>query len=411
MNIKYKPSSFVIYGLGIFFLMYFFSPFEYHIYSFEGAIYFFMAFFFLFAGIKLMEVKVIGKSNEYNVIITKKAEIVLITIMLLSCLFFIIFIKNIISLLPIYRFANEDLRAKLSESRPFVTKVAEIVIKMGPACYLIISRVGQCKYRYTKLFSYICFFFPIISILAIGARSSAVIGIFLLIVNELQLNKSSKYFIKKKTYWQRIKKIIIVCSLFIIGYFIYSLFSSRQVDSGSQYLFIPGDCRIKNFYNELNVNNSLNPLYNSMFYYTHSFPVFTYFYTKEIPTNPFIYQFSFITVVLEGLHLLDKGPMHVAKQLPTSGLFATFIPMYISDYGKILALLAIFLTGIIFGWGYWSSTKAGIGFFILSPILIQLFVSPIYFWNVGGIDYIILWTVIIYFLLKFFGIRISIKSK
>lgn len=414
-RIKYRPSSFLVYGLLLYFVVFLINPYKYTIYSVEGVLYFFIAYSFLVIGAFMMESLVRHRKSRnvkilYEVIISKKAELFIQLISLLAIGFFIVYFHDVVSLSTSqYNFASEDLRLALSDNRSFINKVAEMGMQIGPVAYLIISNTTKLNYRSTYLLSLIAFFAPTIGILSVGARGSAVIGLFVFIINNLlQKRRGRKYFESKKI----LKKILPYAIFLAIVYLIYSLFISRPGLSTSEnlHLIYPGDMKLKGFYKNLNqiLNYKLDPLYKLFMYYTHSFPTFTYFYVNAPAHGVFygVLQFSLLFFVLNALGIVNVNPNMVVGYNPTAGLYSTFVSYFILDYGKVLGLVAILISGMFLGVFYRSNLKGKFGYFIYPVILTMALISPIYyFWSVGRMNVILAWYCILYPIIKLLGLK------
>ncbi len=418
-RIKYKPSSFIIYGLIIYFLIFLINPFVYTIYSLEGVLYYIVAFLLLLTGAFIVEKisrKKANKSTCFDVVLTRRAERFIQLISVISIVFLVVYFRDVTKLVAgKYIFANEDLRLALSDNRSLINKIAEMGMQIGPVAYLIASNASRFNYRITRPLSLLAFWAPSIGILAVGARGAAIIGLSIFMINNfLQKQSGRKYFKARKF----IKKIAPYLIVILISYFIYSLFISRPGLSTSEniYLIHAGDMKLKPIYQEINqfFNYRLDPLYKLFMYYTHSFPTFTYFYPNSPTYGVFwgVLQFSFVFLVLNAAGIVGISPNAVGLYNPTAGLYSTFISYFIMDFGRVLALVAILLSGVFMGLIYRSYLKGKFGYFIYPVILTMALVSPIYyFWTVGRMDVILVWYIIVYPILKMLGLKTVATNK
>lgn len=412
-RIKYKPSSFIVYGLIVYFFMLLINPFIYTIYSLEGVLYFISAYLVLLVGSFIIEKisrKATNKKNFFDVVLSKRAERFIQFISVLSIGFLVIYFRDVTNLVAgNYIFANEDLRLALSDNRSLINRIAEMGMQIGPVAYLIASNVTRLNYRTTRVLTLFAFWAPSIGILAVGARGSAIIGLSIFLINNfLQKQNGRKHFEAKKL----IKKFAPYFIVILISYFIYSLFISRPGLSNSENIFLiyPGDMKLKPIYSEINqfLNFKLDPLYKLFMYYTHSLPTFTYFYPNSPMYGVFwgVLQFSFVFFVLNATGIVSVSPNSVGIYNPTAGLYSTFISYFILDFGRVLGLVAILLSGMFMGLIYRSYSKGKFGYFIYPVILTMALVSPIYyFWTVGRMDVILVWYFIIYPILKILGLK------
>lgn len=414
MLIKYKPSSFIIYGVFIYVVLYILSPFSYKIYSIDALFYLILCFFLLWGGARLVE----GGKKIYNtkwvISINKGKERILIFIMLLSLVMALLYLLYVTSLSTSYIFATEDLRSALSENRPTYTKVAEILAIAGIPCFLILSFIDSLNYKITRILSYISFFLPSIMILSVGARGTAIVSILILLFH-LRILKNKKWRRTKASLTKK-QRIILIFSITIVFVFIVQLFTYRKsVESfNSRSFYSLNDVEYKYDYLKLNekLDNRLDPIYGILDYYNHSVPTFTYFYAvtkndEHFKIYPFAYQFYYFWTIFHAINLIDFDIVDVYDSNPTKGRYSTFVLGYITDYGYFFALLMIFLTGLLLGLMWKNSQKGGICFFIDTIILTMVFLAPIYYiWSVGSISAILFfYFMIILFIRK--GISIN----
>lgn len=408
MKISLKPSSFILYGILFYILLYVISPFKYHIYSYESLLYLGLSFFLLYIGTKIGEHGNFNSKKKWIVRLNKKTELYLIVIMFISIFMAILYLLYVSSLKVDYTFATEDLRATLGDNRPTYTKFAEIIATAGIPCFFILSYMDHYAFKFTKITSYVAFFLPSIMILSIGVRGVAIVSIIIFFIH-LFILKKRKYSLKLKI--TKLKEHLLrFVIIFIIFIFIIQIFINRPGEGNLSTfsIYTPNDIEYRTFHRKLNekLDYKLDPYYRMFDYYTHSVPTFSYFYSKTIDSNiknyPFSYQLYFFWTILKPLGLSSFNVFDVFYENPTTGRYSTFITGYIMDYGYFYALLMIFLTGLLLGYIWKNSQKGGLCFFIDSIILTMMFLAPIYyFWNVGSISAILfMYFVIIYFIRK-----------
>lgn len=403
MLLKYKPSSFIIYGVLFYLFLFIISPFSYKIYSFDALFYLIFCFFLLFVGTKIGEHGARINNVRWIISVNRKTERLFIIIMIISLIMAFLYLSYVSTLSTTYVFATEDLRRLLSENRPTYTKIAEVLAVAGIPCFLILSYVDNFNYKLTKPLSYISFFLPSIMILSVGARGIAIVSILILILHIRTLNIRKLKFRKK--YSLMSKRNILIISIIVIFAFIVQLFDKRRSfdDFPKKSYYSLNDVEYKNNY--LKQNNKLYPYYSIIEYYNHSVPTFSYFYsvTKDnsnFKTYPFAYHFSFFWTILNSLNIVKFDIADVYDANPTTGRYSTFVTGYIMDYGYFFSLIMIFLTGLLLGYMWKNSQKGGICFFIDAIILTMVFLAPIYYiWTVGSISTILFFYFLIILLL------------
>lgn len=413
--IKYKPYYFILYGIVMFFSIWLLGPYQFRIYNYQALIYFFCAYGLLFLGSFLFDRPlffITSQARNYEVSITKRAEKFLIFMVIVSFSALVIYMYEVVNL-PIsggYVFAKDDYRDILSINRSTLNKVAEIMMNIGVAIYLITARLKKHNYKATKVLGIVGLFIPAIAILAVGARSRVVttIGLFVIInaLNKHEGHKTNFSFSKLS----KKNKMIIFGLISASIYYTLALFAKRGVnDATLQYIKEPSDSILRPIYYFLfNISNGMvGPIYKATWYYTHSLTAFTWsfdsFKTIQIHYGAFLMYLPGYFLKLVGLPFPDF--LEIALSSPISGLYSTFITGYFLDWGVEGSLIMIFITGAIFGRISYLSRKKEFSYFILPVILFMCWVSPIYYFLHMGWESVFIWYIIIYIISKKLGLK------
>lgn len=392
----FKAHSFLIIGLIIYWGLFFLGPYKHTIYDLEGILYVVIVYVVFIVSCFIAEK--VGKRSENikrSIYISKSAEVYLIFIMLICVIAFLAYMYEVIKL-PIpggYHFARDDYRDFLSLYRTEFNKIFEIFMFIGTAAFLILSRIEQTNFKCTKVFSVLCLFLPAVAILAVGGRSRVVtsIGLFVIVLvinrQEKKQRKTTKH--KQKNTRKIINAIICGSVIFIFGYFTFSLFGTRGIYTApEQYLFSPGDMPLRTPYKNLyeSTNGLVNPLYKASMYYTHSIPVFTKTFQELKTLNQ---HYGGLLFYLEGYILRMVGAdfpeyLAIAAENPNMGWYSSFITGYVQDWGIVGTIIAVIITGVIFGRITHNAYKKSVSYYLLPVVLFMCWVSPIYyFWHMG----------------------------
>lgn len=419
----YKAHSFLILGLVVYWGLFFVGPYRYTIYDYVGLTY--VTIIFLVFAISCFMAERVGKrpkNIETQIIISKSAEMYLIVMMEICVVAFLAYMYEVINL-PVpggYKFAHDDYRDLLSLYRTEYNKIFEILMFIGTTVYLIVSRIEKLNFRFTKAFSVICLFLPAVAILAVGGRSRVVTSIGVFIIVFLLGHQENKQKKGKKHKERKNKKLlkVIVCGgvLIILGYFTLSLFGTRGMYTApEQYLFYKGDISLRPIYAKIYelTNGLVNPLYKASMYYTHSIPVFTKTFQELQNVNK---HYGALLMYLEGYMLRMCGVdfpeyLTIAAESPSIGWYSSFITGYVQDWGIIGTIIAVIVTGGIFGRISHNAYKKKASYYLLPVVLFMCWVSPIYyFWHMGW-ESVLFFFPFAYYPCRLLGLRTIILEK
>jgi hypothetical protein len=396
----------------VYFVLLWLGPYDYTLYSIDGALYLALAFFLLITTAWLFDRPYCKGElvTNYEMVISRKAEIFLVGVMVISFVAFALHMTYVVSL-PVaggYQFAGDDYRDLLSIDRPLYDKIAEIMMGMGVAAYLITARLRKQNLQYTKLLGIISLFLPAVAILAVGARSRVIttIGLFLIIY---ALNKRERGSTLRLSGARTLKVLIILCFGALL-FSTLSLFATRGLENATnQWLIYPGDTTLKPIYRSIYeaTGGGIGPLYKGSHYYTHSMPTFTWAFAHSVDGPKYwgAYFFYLEGYMLQLLGIPFPEYKEIASQSPVAGFYSTFITGYFLDWGITGTLFMIILTGVLFGRISYLSRKKQFSYFILPVILFMCWVAPIYyFWHMGW-EYVLFWFIIIYPICRILGLK------
>lgn len=418
---KFRAHSFILYGLITYFIFFFLGPYKFTIYNFEGLLYCLFAFLLMFIGAWAFDRPMFKKdlmNTKYDIRLPKTAEVFLNLMVIVSLIAFSIYLIGIRNNPEIsnYSFGAEDYRDLISINRSMLSKISEVLMYTGVAVYLIVSRLGQTNYKFTKLFAIFGFFLPAFAILAVGARSRVIttIGLYLIIyfMNKRELKRKPIIDIKKFYKYRFLFLIIFV----ILGYYTMNLFSTRgQYDATYQIVKYTGDTVLKDGFLRLFIltDGLVNPIYKALWYYTHSIPAFTWAYDRfvDVPSYFGAYLFYLPGYILRTIGLNFPEYLLIASKSPISGLYSTYLTGYFLDWGIYGTLIISFLTGALFGRISYSSKQKKLSYYILPIVLFMCWVAPIYYFLHMGWENVFLCLLFVYPLAKLLGLgRIRLEN-
>lgn len=414
--LKYKPKYFFLYGVIIYFLLYFFGPYEFTLYSIKGVIYYLLAMFLFACGLQLGNIRFGKFNNQYKqyekIKSSKSIEIYLFIAELIAGIFFLIYISEVLQLTGAsYKFGS-DLRIVLSESRSFLNKISEIGMYISIACFLIIESL-DIKSRLLLNISNIFFWLPSLAMLLIGARWDVFVSILVFFTSKGYRRRNINKKIKPKKKWKKFLAIFLfaVFLIIILG-LVYKLFQSRgMVNATEEMLMYPGDIALKPFYLELyKLSKGLvDPIYKIFLYFTHSMPFFTWLFENNTFSQTYhgAYLFRSVGFICNAIGISFPDYKTIIASQSFSGYYSTFIGGYLIDFGKIGSLIMIFLTGTLFDKLSLTAKKSKYADSIVPVILVMCLIAPIYyFWHMGSIDFILIEVTFL-----FLGIAILNKLK
>lgn len=355
-----------------------------------------------------------GHGYEYEMRISKKAEIALLSLILISLVSLALYVRHLRTLFVLsdYIFAGGDYRDVLSVERPLVNKIEEVLINLGVVSYLIIARIRKVNFKYTKTLSLIGLILPAVSILAVGARGRVIttIGLYI-IVNNLNRHEEKNEREKRKRTKKSLAGILIASAIFIfLIIFTMQLFKYRGVIGAQEaYLKSSGDMDMKPFYENLlkSSNYGMNELYKALIYYTHSVPTFSWAYDKfgSMPIYHGALLFFLEGYILRLFGIDFPNYIQISASSPAAGLYSTFVTGYIMDWGKFGTILAIVVTGFAFGYVTRNQSRKGVSYFILPVILFMCWVAPVYYFLHMGWESVLLLFFLVYPIVKKLGLH------
>lgn len=293
--------------------------------------------------------------------------------------------------------AGGDFRADFSESRSTISKYCEIVACLGPATYLIVSRLDNVKIKGLVPLA----FFALISMgltgLLLGARWKIFLCLLILFFS-LWLSKKTGIRISGqiKSIMRLLACIVLVA---LVLYAFYILFSVRgTLAADEQYRFYYGDMPLKSWaYNLYSATHgAVDPIYKAIDYIGQSPYVFSYIFIHFLPDHMYYgaYAFRVLGDLFSIIGIPFPSSSEIARETFT-GMYSGSAYGIITDFGVIFTPVVFLLIGLFFASIERRRIISRLASVIFPLVCGMIACSPVYyFFHVGYADYI-LWCLLV----------------
>lgn len=395
--------SLIFYGTSVF------GPYSWKIYSVEGIVYFIIVNFLFFVGLctgpLFLNRKKDSKKENASVLlfsgITPVRESILIGVSLVALLFSF---YEIVVLVNYYGASFEFLGDQYLErdaSRTLIDKIAVVVMQFGTASY-IIYKLARCNKGIIANFIVLLGLFSCgVYYLFIGNRFTLAVEVIIFLVCNLLTGSFSLRKVKRKIpAWL----IILLTLLLIIVVFLafLAIFSNRpHTEILLKYEFFPGDEELKPFYVSLyNSNPSLwDPLLMLADYMGEAPYIFSGVWEFYIPDH--IYWFLNTLRPVGQLLSIFGLPSYteIVAEIGSPAKYSGIAYSLIVDFGIYLAPVAAYLFGLIFSSIDTRRNISSIARTLYPCCVACVIFAPIYYFNVGRMDFVVFALLILFFLI------------
>lgn len=390
----------------------FFGPYDYQFESLQGVAYYYFCLVllgipFLFCGEKnRIFAKKDSSQNAYGEL-SVKGEKLLIAASILSLLSAALFAAECIRLFSIEAIlAGGDFRLEFGESRSSLSRYTEILACLGPASYLIASRLDRVECRLLMPLALLSLACMGLTGLLLGARWKVFLCL-LIFVFSTHFNGASKVLLpgQLKTV---LRRLFVLTMIALVIYAFFILFSVRgQLAADEQYRFYYGDMPLKPWAVFLfdSTNSAIQPVYKAIDYIGQSPFVFSYLFEHYIPEH--LYYGAFALRIL-GYVLPMVGipfPTHsTIVQETFTGMYSGSAYGFITDFGIVFAPIAFFVVGLCLAAVERRRTASRLSSMLFPLICSMVACSPVYYlFHVGYADYVFWWFLVLYGLLTVVG--------
>lgn len=388
----------------------FFGPYEYKVASIDGIVYYVFNYVLLLFGLILgsyLSIKCPRSSCVVNQPVSLKNRVaikVCTTLSLVAVVAGVVFASEVIGKFGLSSLIEgADNRVGFSMIRSNISKIAEALTFVGPACYVVANWIGYAN-RAQAAITLCALFSPGLDSLLLGARWRLTVCILIYL-----FGKCRNMSVKKKYILDNIKNIRVTYLLLIllaaaIGIFfltvVIRLFSERGVyDASSLRLFSYGDMSLRPWARKaLESMPQLDALFKASNYITQAPFVFSEVYTNPVLLSPHwgLYTFRIVGQVIETFGFPVNGLIELDETI-FSGFYTGFVYGLVADFGVYLAPIAAFLIGYVFGRIEKSRSMSALSGMLFPLVCTMVTLSPFYyFFIVGQMDYILVCFFVIY---------------
>lgn len=295
-----------------------------------------------------------------------------------------------------------DLRVQASQM-PRIFKILQSAIFLSVGIYIVVAYAQPGRRRFLKVLSRIGLLFPILITLVTGARWTTLVILIIFFVVETE-NGS----IKKAS--AAAKMMVGFIGIALLG-ICFALFAKRGI-STSFVTEMPyyGTIETKDIW--LIIGNTAlgKPVYSIFYYFTHSVP----YYASVFPDIN-LDNLAYGTLLFRIIGFFWSGfPTYkdIVSRIPVlMGSYSTFLTGFMRDFGYTGSLVATFVTGVLMGKTYYLRKRYKLAQIMQPFFLTMCILSPVYYiWHMGSIDFMIVTTVGLHYLLKLSN-RIYIRKR
>lgn len=405
--IKYTPRHFLIYGIAVYLLLFFIGPYNFEIRSLTAIGYLAGAYFLWFFGIRCGRIRwsagVEPKGNmEQDGRLTDFSEFMLVALEGMIAVGTAVYLLYLWRVMLHGQMVFGDLRTQVSQM-PKIFKALQSACYLAVGIYATVSYAQPVRSRLLKVLSKIGLLSPIVLTLVTGARWST----FVILILFLTVETGNGGF---KRMSAAAKLLIGLTGIVLLGV-CFALFAKRGISTGfATEMPYYGTIATKDIWLIIGSTALGKPVYSIFYYFTHSVPYYASVFS-DINLDNLAYGallFRIIGFFWGGFPAYKD----IVSRIPVLiGSYSTFLTGFMRDFGYIGSLVATFATGVLMG-KTWCLRKRYKLAQIMQPFFLTMCIlSPIYYiWHVGSIDFMIVTTVGLHYLLKLSN-RIYIRKR
>lgn len=283
------------------------------------------------------------------------------------------------------------------EGRTAFEKITLFFMHMGSeAAFLVCSADKTKNYKKLKALTHITLFLPGLRYILMGSRFSIAVEFLLLfVVKWPELRARINFSARAK----REKRFIIIVAIVLGIAFLY-LFSSRSIyyTALDRKAFNVGDMQMKpiweNIYNS--TDGRIDFICTASDYLGEAPYIFSYFCKYRMPEKIYCGQFTFRSIlqIINNLLHIGKSYSQITNEI-ASGQYSGMAWILIVDFGVIGSLICTIIFGHLFAKIEKNRKRSRICAVILPAIKVMCFFAPIFYFYVGRLDYILIFSVLL----------------
>lgn len=402
-------SAGVVIGVGLI------GPYQWHIYSLGGLVYYFLILVMIFLGLSSSGITFKKKESKPAVAFSFSKRqlscLVLFSIIsIISCCYLVYnFLKYYGSSYILLGGAYFDYSL---EERGLIEKIATVFMQSGTAAYLIYACNLNKGSKAEKIILIFGFWTTALFYLLSGGRFSAAVSFVLFFVslyinNAFNMDKISS--INRKISLP-VKIAVLILGILLLGVFL-SLFESRQI-----YYTALQSCEFNSW------DKTVREPYRLLYEVSNGAVSSFYFLCDYIAEAPYVFSYFFENYIPDSIVFFHEALRSVGKLLSVfgfsgdsnslnalvllsekTGKYAGFAWPLLLDVGVYAAPFIAYFFGIVSGKIERAISYSSFCRVIYPCILVIVLFCPIYYLTVGRMDYILLWIFILWPLVKLFG--------
>lgn len=380
----------------------FFGVYSYKIYNY-GYFMLFWAFEILFfLGLRSGKL-VLNKEKHRKYIqtsvfkLTKTGKVIIVILNLLCILSFAYFLFLYYRAFGRLLFGTYTAQLFSEEGRTSLEKFTLLLMQLGgDGAYLVVSCDSDFNNRSIKGLSAVCLFLTGLRHLLLGTRF-VIAAEF--IIFYLSLKKGQGELIRNKFREKRVKLLAGIIAIVLLAAFLY-LFSTRSVAyrAVERWMTFRGDMRVKPFWEKIYYSTSgkVDFLYVLSNYLAEAPFIFTSFCTNFFPQTILGGQITFRSVlqIVSNVFYTGYSYANIGNSI-ASGRYSGFGYILIADFGIYLAPLLAYSIGLLYSKVEVYRYNSRFFSAIYPCLQVICIFAPIFYFNVGRMDYDILFCAVL----------------
>lgn len=405
------PRPWVIYlvAAALFFGTSVFGPFEYHVYSTTGLIYFAAVNLMFFMGLVLgphifLSKKKIPQHRSYELRGGYQTAAWLASVIgiVAGC---VLIIRMVSQTGVIY-----DSVSEFEEPRTLVDQVLTVLMRFGIVGFLFGRVFDMKETKAKKGIRLLGLLLPGVYYLLTGRRFVAAAVFLMYFMVNIGRRSRSRFLTKPLSHY--LKWLVIAVTAISLFYLFVDLMGVRRIISPLRlYLLVPGDQNIKSGWDEFYYQGGSfsQQLFNLADYIAQAPYYFSLFWERFLSGLGHQYYLSQLLRPIQtilgmfNVHIVADASQYFADLGGNGGRYAGFVWPMIVDFGVYLTPVAAFMFGVIFSKvdQYRHSSYVCNAFY--PCVAVMCFFAPIYYFNIASMDWIVFQSTAFILLLKMLG--------
>ncbi len=395
-------SAFVFYGVSVF------GPWQWHLYSVEGLIYFVLIDMLFLLGLMSGIIAPKSQTDEqqtklHQMCLSNRQKKIVLAISLCSvlCWIYEMFQLLVVNSGSFVFMAGAGQAEDYLEGRTVLDQIALIIMQLGVGSYILFALFAESKTFWQRAVVNLGFWAAAIYLITYGQRFALAVT-FIIFIAVWKINGGSFAKTRSKIRQSRSLQycLIAIACLVLLAIFFYVFNTRLHVEAPYKYEFIPGDMALKPFWQDLyNVTDGgIDPLLMLADYMGESPFVFSGNWVFYQPDHIY-WCYQLFRPIIQFASIFDfPSYMDIVNSINAPAKYSGLAYSLMLNFGVYLAPFASYLIGFMF-----SEIESYRGHSYLCSALYPCCVAatvfaPIYFITVGRLDYVVYGILLICFL-------------